>query len=63
MSGARKTLIDSMLDLRERLLEATPSVDATTLYYPPSFVEKARIFWGGAYRIEPTPRIPKDDDN
>lgn len=57
-------LIDHMLALREKLLAASdhPS-EPEVLYYPPALVEKARIYWAGAYRVEPMPMMPEEDQS
>lgn len=59
-----ESLIDQMLALRDRLMAAAdyPS-EPEVLYYPPALVEKARIFWAGAYRVEPAPMMPTGDDD
>lgn len=59
----RGDLIDTMLAARERMISSyKPEEGARVLYYPPALVERAKIFWGSGFRIEPTPQIPNDAD-
>ncbi len=57
----RDDLIASMIAARDKLLamaDAPATEGLPVLYYPPALVERAKIFWAGAYRIEPSVPMP-----
>ena len=55
----QKSLIDGMIELRDKILAHEPPEDSIVLYYPPRLVARARIFWSGSnIRVEPTRAMP-----